>query len=80
VRLWDLATGDMIVELNADPTQGYAVEFSPDGNYLYYGDTGDVLRRYPLDTDELIELAESRLTRDLTPDECRRYLGSIDCP
>ena len=80
VRLWDVATGDMIVELRADPTQGYAVEFSPDGNHLYYGDTGNVLRRYPLDTDELIELAESRLTRDLTPDECRRYLGSTECP
>lgn len=80
VRLWDVETGDMIVELRADETQGFAVAFSPDGSYLYYADTGNVLRRYPLDTDELIELAESRLTRGFTADECDRYFGSPDCP
>ncbi|MGH9119917.1 MAG: WD40 repeat domain-containing protein [Acidimicrobiales bacterium] len=76
VRLWEVATGDMIVELRADPTEGFTVTFSPDGNHLYYADTGDVIRRYPLDTDELVELAESRLTRGFTADECRRYLDA----
>jgi WD40 repeat protein len=80
VRLWDIETGEMTVELRADPNVGFPMQFTPDGRYLYYQDTGYVLRRYPTDIDELIELAESRLTRDFTADECRRYLGTDDCP
>lgn len=80
VWLWDVATGDLLVEPRADQDQGTPLAFSPDGSYLYYADTGNVLRRYPVDTDELIELAESRLTRGFTDDECRRYLGSTECP
>ena len=33
-----------------------------------------------MDTDELVELAESRLTRGFTDDECTDYFGSADCP
>jgi hypothetical protein len=80
VRLWDVSTGDMLVELRVDANQAFVVEFSPDGRYLYYPDTGNVVRRFPLDVDELVGLAESRLTRGFTADECRRYLRSADCP
>ena len=55
------------------------MQFSPDGSYMLYMDSAGVLRRYLLDTDELITLAETRLTRDLTVDECRRYLDSTEC-
>ena len=54
--------------------------FSPDGGPLLYMDAAGALRRYLLDTDRLIELAETRLTRGLTPDECLRYLDSTECP
>ena len=39
-----------------------------------------VIRRFYLDPERLIELAESRVTRELTPDECRRYLDPETCP
>ena len=79
VKLWDISSGDLVIELETDASNpSRPVEFSPDGSYLLYND-GGVLRRYPLDPDELIELAESRLTRDLTPDECRRYLSAGRC-
>ncbi|HZI45377.1 MAG TPA: hypothetical protein VFD53_09165, partial [Ilumatobacter sp.] len=53
--------------------------FSPDGSYLAYVDGDGVLRRYLIDTDQLIQLAEARLTRGFTSEECRTYLDSADC-
>ena len=73
-----------LVERPADRAPDRAIRLvapgrvQPDGSYLLYND-GGVLRRYPLDPDELIELAESRLTRGLTPEECRQYLSAGRC-
>ena len=76
VRLWDVATGDLLVELRADPAQGVPRRLQPRWpSYLYYTDAAGVVRRYLVDTDELVELAESRLTRGFTADECTRYFG-----
>ncbi len=36
-------------------------------------DAGRILRRFFLDIDYLIDLANSRATRVFTPDECLRY-------
>jgi WD40 repeat protein len=83
VRLWDISTGDLLVEFRFDRIDGPAlgspwVDVSPDG-YALYSDAGGILRRFLLDTDDLIELAESRVTRGFTPDECRQYFGTEDC-
>jgi DNA-binding SARP family transcriptional activator/WD40 repeat protein len=84
VRLWDVSTGAMQVEFHFDRVESPALgvpwlAMSPDGSYLMYSDAAGVLRRFLLDTDDLIELAESRLTRGFTPDECRQYLDPEDC-
>ena len=84
VRLWDFHADEQILEFRTDRTDGRAVgngwvQFSPDGSYLMYTDAAGVMRRYLMDTDQLIELAESRLTRGFTDEECRSYLGS-ECP
>lgn len=80
IRLWDIFTKTLLLELRTDPTGTLSpVEFTPDGRYLLYAD-GDVLRRYVRDTDELIGLAQRRLTRGFTADECRRYLDPTRCP
>lgn len=81
IRLWNIHTGDLITELRTDldgssPPQ---LNISPTGEYLLYPDAGQVLRKFFLDTDQLIDLAESRLTRDLTDEECRRYLDRPSC-
>jgi DNA-binding SARP family transcriptional activator/WD40 repeat protein len=80
VRLWAVATADMLAELRVDKNQAFTVAFSPDGDHLFYADAGSIVRRYPVDVDELIELAESRLTRGFTAEECRQYLDSAECP
>jgi hypothetical protein len=54
------------------------VVFSPDGSYLLYPDRGNIARFY-LDLDRLVTLAESRLTRDFYPDECRLYREPETC-
>jgi WD40 repeat protein len=81
IRLWDLRSGDLVVELRTtlDGSSPPHLNFSPDGTYLLYPDAGQVLRRFPLDTARLVELAETRVTRDLTVDECRRYLDTDVC-
>jgi WD40 repeat protein len=84
MRLWDVMTGEMLLEFRTDRTDGPAVgsgwmKFSPDGRSLYYVDGAGTIRKYLLDTDQLIQLAEERLTRGFTLDECRQYLGSTEC-
>jgi class 3 adenylate cyclase/WD40 repeat protein len=78
VRLWDMDTDELIVEFR--PVAGQPqMTLSPDGSYVLYAD-GPVLRRFYTEPERLIELAESRITRELTPDECRRYLDPETCP
>ena len=79
VRLWDIDTDELIVEFRrvggpASNDLGARRELC-----LLYAD-GRLLRRFYLDPERLIELAESRVTRELTPDECRRYLDPETCP
>jgi WD40 repeat protein len=81
IRLWDVDTGDLVAELRTglDGASPPHSKFSPDGDYLLYPDAGNVLRRLPVDVDQLVELAERRVFRELTVDECRRYLDADDC-
>jgi len=37
-------------------------------------------RVYAVEVDELVALAQSRLTRWFTPEECRQYLHMDTCP
>jgi hypothetical protein len=43
------------------------------------GEDGTV-QVYVMDIHDLLKLARSRVTRDLTPDECKRYFQSEKCP
>jgi WD40 repeat protein len=76
VRLWDVfggrPTGAPMVN-NSLPT----LAFHPDGRSLMYTDQG--VRTYWLDPEPLIPLARDRVTRELTEQECVRYLGD-PCP
>lgn len=47
--------------------------FHPSEPYLYVID-GSTLTIYPLDIDELLDIARSRLTREFTESECQQYL------
>ncbi|HSF80558.1 MAG TPA: BTAD domain-containing putative transcriptional regulator [Anaerolineales bacterium] len=84
VKVWDLSSGigsgTLLLSL---PVTGWPVysHFSPDGRYLSVGVFPDQLVRvYVLDIQELVELARSRVTRDLTRQECQQYLHVEACP
>jgi WD40 repeat protein len=81
IRLWDIHSGGLMVEVHTgiDDFAPPHLNFSPDGSYLLYPDAGNVLRKFHLDPDRLIALAKERVTRELTPDECRQHLDRDDC-
>jgi WD40 repeat protein len=81
--LWDLDRTELLWQIPL-PWIG-RVAISPDGRTLYVssifadGLEDPVVRALTLDIDTLAAMAKSRLTRDFTADECRRY--RIDpCP
>lgn len=77
VRLWDVDSGNLILEFESDVGIP-VVRFSPDGSELLYPD-GLSIRRMPVDPHELRQLANELLTRDFRPDECARYAPADRC-
>jgi DNA-binding SARP family transcriptional activator/WD40 repeat protein len=92
IRLWDIHTGELLRELERVAESPPSVAFNPEGDLLYgdwnqeptrleeWGKDGSVIRFF-LDNDRLVEVAKTRVTRDLTPEECQRYrLDPAACP
>jgi WD40 repeat protein/DNA-binding SARP family transcriptional activator len=59
---------------------GGRLAFSPDGARLAYTMADGTVRVLALDIDDLIDLAQARLTRSWTQDECETYLHRETCP
>jgi len=76
-RVYDVKTGQEILTLSMT---GGELAVSRDNNRLYIGSWGQGIRGVVLPLEETIELARARLTRWLTPDECRQYLYTERCP
>ena len=79
LRFHDLETGAEWMTLPVDSGPGSNVRITPDDRFLYYESAGGVVRRFPLDHEELADLARSRVQRDFTEAECRRFALSDDC-
>jgi WD40 repeat protein len=79
-RFWSLETGEMTMQLETFGLAGSgSFDFSPDFESFYYEDGGGVIRRMPVDVDEMIDLATSSTNRSLTDAECREYLHTDGC-
>jgi len=80
VRIWDAATGEELLVLIHGAGVIYDVDFSPDGSRLVStADTNGLTRVWALELDDLIQIANERLTRTFTEAECEIY--DIDpCP
>ena len=79
VRIWDASSGEEL-QVYASPSGPlFDVAFTPDGKKVIASGIGFVYG-YIFDTQELIRLANSRLTRWFTLDECRQYLHQEECP
>ncbi len=79
-RLWDIDTGQRLLTLTGARLPLTDVEFSPDGTRLATSSVDGAVRIYLLTADELLALAESRVTRSLTREECQEYLHLDACP
>jgi WD40 repeat protein len=79
IHLWSASTGEQLLTLRGHSNDVMEVEVAGDGPILVSIDAGGRVLVWTLDIDELLEIAESRLTRDFTDDECRTYLHG-PCP
>ncbi|MBE2198745.1 MAG: protein kinase [Anaerolinea sp.] len=79
VKLWDVAAGAERMTLPGIGNNGREVAFSPDGVYLAVTAGDGLVRLYVLPIDDLLTLAQSRVTRSLTDAECRQYLHRAQC-
>ena len=79
-KVWDVASGEELFSLYGNQSNVFGVSFTPDGKQLVTAGADGTVRTYTPALDELIALAESRLTRTLTDEECREFLHEAACP
>jgi WD40 repeat protein len=81
VRLWDADTGTAQMTLYKYTSWPISfIAYRPDGLILATQGAGGLIRFIPTRTEDIVELAHSRLTRWFTLEECRRYLHLDACP
>jgi WD40 repeat protein len=78
-RIWDVTSGANLLTLYADSDGATSVAFSPDGKQLAVGGKSGISVFY-LQIKDVIALAQSRVTRTLTTEECQQYLHVDVCP
>jgi WD40 repeat protein len=78
--VWDAESGKELLTLGGHADFVSGVAFSSDGKRLATASGDRTVQVYALDARELFNLARSRVTRNLAPDECERYFQSKACP
>jgi WD40 repeat protein/energy-coupling factor transporter ATP-binding protein EcfA2 len=79
-EIWDAQTGKALTSLLGHEATVFSVAFSPDGSRLATASLDATVQVYPVDLGDLLTLAHSRVTRGLTPEECKQYFDSGTCP
>jgi WD40 repeat protein len=80
VQLFDADTGAERLTLPSAACPVTDVSFSQDGTKLASASLCDGVRVWALDIDDLLRIARQKVTRSLTPQECRQYLHTDRCP
>ena len=73
-RVWAVASGEELARVSHDQPVTRTV-FSPDGKILATAGNDGVVQLSPWRSQDLLDEACARLTRNLTPEEWRQYLG-----
>jgi len=80
VKLWDAASGKELLTLYGHTARIFGIVISPDGTQLATASQDGTSRVYLLKMEDLVNLAQSRVTRSLTTEECQKYLHVEQCP
>jgi WD40 repeat protein len=78
VLIYDLSSGDLERRIEL-PSPAYSVAFTPDGDDIVIGTGSGRIVVDPMDVEELVERAEERAGRELTVEECERFLHDPGC-
>jgi WD40 repeat protein len=78
-KVWDAETGEELLTLVGHANNVVNVDFSPDSSRLLTSSFDGTVRVYTLILDELIALAQSRVTRAITALECQRFVHQEQC-
>ena len=73
VQVWDAEHGTERLSLRGSDAVVLALAWSPDSRFLSVAGADGVARRYALRLEDLLVLAQSRLTRALTPAEWEQF-------
>jgi WD40 repeat protein len=79
VELRDATSNELLLNLQFSDAQNN-IKFTPDGKRLIIVSFEGIARILALDLEELVTLAQSRVTRSLTTEECQTYLHLDECP
>ncbi|MDX1983080.1 MAG: WD40 repeat domain-containing protein [Bryobacteraceae bacterium] len=79
-KLWDSSNGREVLSLRGHENVVWSVAWSPDGTRLASASEDGTVQVFASAHGQLLRLVRSRITRDLEPEECRRYLGLDRCP
>jgi WD40 repeat protein len=80
LKLWDIETGQLVGEFGSGGfSTAHLADFHPTLPYLLVTTPPDQVRIHTLDIDQLVEIARSKLSRDMTGLECQQYFRE-PCP
>jgi WD40 repeat protein len=79
-RLWDATTGALQQVLGGHDSRVLDLAFGPAGSILATAGQDGTVRLYLVKDSDLVALAQSRLHRGWTPEECQIYLRNQPCP
>jgi WD40 repeat protein len=74
VRLWNPETARQEMVLRGHDDAVWDLDFSPDGSKLASSSPDGTVRVWAMKLDDLVAIAKRKVTRSLTPGECRQYL------
>jgi DNA-binding SARP family transcriptional activator/WD40 repeat protein len=81
INLFDATSGTLLLSLRPDEQLSIArLAFSADGSMLATTGPGKPVRVWAIAIDDLLRIARENVTRQLTDEECRRFLHLDRCP
>ena len=75
-KVWDANTGLELTTLKGHDNMVMSAVYSPDGQRIVTAGADGIVQIYTTDMDELLEIATSRVTRQLTTEEKEKYGGA----